>query len=519
MSSNPVLIAGAGPTGLVLAYSLARRGVPFRLIDDGAGPGEFSRAIVVQARTLEFYRQFGFADEMVKAGIVIHRVHMRELGHDGKPHEVLSLEFNDLGAGISPYPFALTYPQDDHERFLTAKLAAMGIAVEWNTSLTSFEQTDDGVTATLATPSGPQTVTTDYICGCDGAHSKVRQGLGLGFEGATYDQLFFVCDAKIAEGADNDLHASLGKQSLLLRFPVRSSGMQRLLGLIPPELTDRDDINFDMLRESVEPLLATHVTEVNWFSTYRVHHRVAERFRVGRAFILGDAAHIHSPVGGQGMNTGIGDAINLGWKLADVQRGRANPAILDSFEQERIGYARALVATTDRAFTPMVAGGLKGEVTRRVLAPLFLTLATRLDLTKHAFFRIVSQVQIHYADSMLSKGKAGHIEGGDRLPWCAPIKNFDPLQSLDWQLHVFDDKDEDVARLCSHYKIPVREFPFGGAVRDAGFARDAAYLVRPDGYVGLAMDGDDAAALEAYLSRLLPDVGRGTLPRQGNQMV
>ncbi len=129
VSSNPVLIAGAGPTGLVLALSLARRGVPFRLIDDGAGPGEFSRAMVVQARTFEFYRQFGFADEMVKAGIVIHRVHMRELGRDGKPHEVLSLEFNDLGAGISPYPFALTYPQDDHERFLTAKLAAMGIAV------------------------------------------------------------------------------------------------------------------------------------------------------------------------------------------------------------------------------------------------------------------------------------------------------------------------------------------------------------------------------------------------------
>ena len=324
MSSNPVLIAGAGPTGLVLALSLARRGIPFRLIDDGPGPGEFSRAMVVQARTLEFYRQFGFADEMIAQGVIIHRVHMRELGRDGHPHEVMQATFGDLGEGISPYPFAFSFPQDDHERFLTAKLAALGIAVEWNTSLTAFEQTDTGVTATLATPSGPQTVSADYLCGCDGAHSKVRRGLGLGFEGGTYDQLFFVCDAQIAEGADNDLHVSLGEQNLLLRFPVRSSGMQRLLGLIPAELTGRDDINFEMLRASVEPLLATHVTEVNWFSTYRVHHRVAERFRQGRAFILGDAAHIHSPVGGQGMNTGIGDAINLGWKLADVQRGRAD---------------------------------------------------------------------------------------------------------------------------------------------------------------------------------------------------
>jgi hypothetical protein len=325
----------------------------------------------------------------------------------------------------------------------------------------------------------------------------------IGFEGATYDQLFFVCDAQIADGADNDLHASLGQQTLLLRFPVRSLGMQRLLGLIPPELTDRDDINFEMLRDSVEPLLATHVTEVNWFSTYRVHHRVAEHFRVGRAFILGDAAHIHSPVGGQGMNTGIGDAINLGWKLADVQRGHANAAILDSYEQERIGYARALVKTTDRAFTPMVAGGLKGEVTRRVLAPLFLTLATRLDLTKHAFFRMVSQVQVHYSDSMLSKGKAGHIEGGDRLPWCAPIDNFAPLQTLKWQVHVFEDVDEDVSALCARYGIRIHEFPWSEAVRNTGFARDAAYLVRPDGYVGLAIDGDDAKALQAYLARHL----------------
>ncbi len=203
------------------------------------------------------------------------------------------------------------------------------------------------------------------------------------------------------------------------------------------------------------------------------------------------------------MNTGIGDAINLGWKLADVHRGRADVAILDSYEQERIGYARALVKTTDRAFTTIVAGGLRGELTRRVLAPLIMTLGTRLELTKHALFRIVSQVQIHYSESMLSKGKAGHIEGGDRLPWCAHIDNFAPLQTLKWQMHVFEEIDEDVGALCSRYGIRVHEFPWSEAVRNTGFARDAAYLVRPDGYVGLAIDGDDAKELEAYLSRHL----------------
>ncbi|HEX3456408.1 MAG TPA: FAD-dependent monooxygenase [Candidatus Baltobacteraceae bacterium] len=501
MTANPVLIAGAGPTGLVLALSLARRGVPLRIVDAAAGPGEHSRAMAVQARTLEFYRQFGFAGEMVAQGIVMHGVHMRELGRDGRLHEVTSVVFGDLGGVISPYPFALAYPQDDHERFLTAKLAAIGCFVEWNTSLTGFEEDDDGVTATLRGPAGEESLLAAYVCGCDGAHSAVRHALDLGFAGGTYDQIFFVADVKIAAATGNDLYATLGERSLLLRFPVRSSGMQRLIGLVPPELTEEKDLDFEMLRESVEQLLGTPVTEVNWFSRYRVHHRVAEAFRRGRGFILGDAAHIHSPAGGQGMNTGIGDAINLGWKLAGVLGGRLAPAVLDTYEEERIGFARALVATTDRAFTPVVAGGFKGEVTRKFVMPLFLTLATRLDFTKHAFFRLISQVQIHYADSALSKGKAGHTEGGDRLPWCAPIDNFKPLQSLDWQLHVFEDVDEDVGELCSRYKIPVHQFLWSEAVRNAGFARDAAYLVRPDGYVGLAIDGDEAKLLEAYLSR------------------
>src|SRR5262249_12424765 len=155
------------------------------------------------------------------------------------------------------------------------------------------------------------------------------------------------------------------------------------------------------IRAQQERLLDVRVTEVNWFSAYRVHHRVAERFRIGRAFLLGDAGHIHSPAGGQGMNTGIGDAINLGWKFAQVLGGRGGAAPLDSYEPERIGFARMLVSTTDRAFTPMVAKGIKGEFTRRVLAPLFMTVATRFLLSRHAIFRLISQTRIHYAESPL----------------------------------------------------------------------------------------------------------------------
>ena len=168
------------------------------------------------------------------------------------------------------------------------------------------------------------------------------------------------------------MFVNMGEHILCLMLPVRSTGMQRLIGLVPPDLSHRHDLTFEDIRAPVERLAGVRVTEVNWFSAYRVHHRVADRFQVGRAFLLGDAGHIHSPAGGQGMNTGIGDAVNLGWKLAQVVQGRAPAALLESYEAERIGFARRLVATTDRVFAPMVHGGVRGALMRRVLAPLVL---------------------------------------------------------------------------------------------------------------------------------------------------
>jgi 2-polyprenyl-6-methoxyphenol hydroxylase-like FAD-dependent oxidoreductase len=496
------VIVGAGPTGLVLALNLARRGVPFRLIDEAAAPGEHSRAMVVQARTLEFYDQFGFAGEMIDEGIVVPEVHLREADRRGRLHEIFRLRFSDLGAGISPFPFALTYPQDDHERFLVKKLAEAGATPEWNTKLTSFTQRGDGVTATVAGPGGSEEIAASYLCGCDGAHSAVRTTLGLGFAGRTYEQLFFVCDAQVDVAFDHDLYATLGEYALLLMFPVRSSGMRRLIGLVPSGIPANDALTFDTIRGRIEPLLDVHVTDVNWFSAYRVHHRVAERFRSGRAFILGDAAHIHSPAGGQGMNTGIGDATNLGWKLADVLRGRAAEQVLDSFEEERVGFARALVATTDRAFTAIVAPGIRGEVMRRVVAPLLLAGAVRLPRVRHAFFRVVSQTQIHYPESSLSDGKAGAVRGGDRLPWVQSLDNFAPLRSLDWQAHVYGHAGNRLREACEPLNIPVHAFAWSEDAQRAGFARDATYLIRPDGYVAFAADGGDVAHFEPYVKRI-----------------
>jgi 2-polyprenyl-6-methoxyphenol hydroxylase-like FAD-dependent oxidoreductase len=265
------LIVGAGPTGLVLALWLARTRTPFRLIDKNSGPGQASRAMAVQARTIEFYRQLGIADEVVAAGFRLDRIHLRN-----RSQELAVAWLGGVGGGISPFPFVLSLPQDDHERMLTQYLHDAGHAVEWDTELVAFTQRVDGVSATLRKLGDEETWSGAYLCGCDGAHSAVRHGLGVGFPGGTYDQPFYVADAE-AEGpwSDHEFTGYLAEQTFALAFPVRRRGMVRFIGVVPEALWDRDDLTFDDLRGEVEQVTGTRVTRVNWFSQYRVHHRVA----------------------------------------------------------------------------------------------------------------------------------------------------------------------------------------------------------------------------------------------------
>jgi 2-polyprenyl-6-methoxyphenol hydroxylase-like FAD-dependent oxidoreductase len=497
VSRPQVLIVGAGPTGLVLALWLARAGTPFRLIDKNSGPGQASRAMAVQARTLEFYRQLGIADEVAAAGFRLDRIQIRN-----RTRELAVALLGEIGGGISPFPFVLSLPQDDHERLLTERLQAAGHAVEWDTELAAFARRDDGVSATLRKPGGEATWSGAYLCGCDGAHSAVRHGLGVGFPGGTYDQPFYVADAE-AEGpwSDHEFTGYLAERTFALAFPVRRRGMVRFIGVVPEPLRARDDLTFDDLRGEVEQVTGTRVTRVNWFSQYRVHHRVADRFRVGRVLLAGDAGHVHSPAGGQGMNTGIGDAVNLAWKLAAVLGGRAAPILLDSYEAERIPFARSLVRTTDRIFEAVVGRGLFSRLVRSVFAPIILPLALRFKAARRAQFRLVSQTRIAYPESPLSDGSAGEVRAGDRLPWVEGTDNFAPLGSLDWQAHVYGTATAALREFASGAGLPLREWPWTPAAHRAGHARDALYLVRPDGHVGFARQAQDVDGLRAYLGR------------------
>ena len=499
MAPKPILIAGAGPTGLVLALSLAHRGVAFRLIDKNAGPGEASRAMAVQARTLEFYRQLGFAEEVVAQGMEIERVHLRKHGED-----VAVIDLSVPGVGVSPYPFVLSYPQDEHERFLGEKLAAMGCAIEWNVALKEFTDEGGQVCAVLDHGGRTEFAEFSYVCGCDGARSVVREALGVGFPGGTYDHEFFVADTRVEGNVGDDLYGNLSESDFCLMLPIRSNGAKRLIGTIPGEVTaGGGEMTFERLRPFVERLLGVRVTQVNWFSTYRVHHRVAAGFRVGRAFLAGDAGHIHSPVGGQGMNTGIGDAINLAWKLADVVQGRAGESILDTYESERIAFARTLVKTTDRVFTVVSNRGWGGSLFRGFFMPTVAPWLTKAARVRQGMFGMVSQTRIHYPDSPLSEGEAGRVKGGDRLPWVHMdgADNFDPLKSLGWQVHVYGELEEEFAAAVRRCGLQLEAFAWSDVAEAVGLLPRAFYLVRPDGYVALAEEQQSAAKLTDYCSR------------------
>jgi len=498
MAQTEILIAGAGPTGLVLALWLTRQGVKLRIVDKAAGPGTTSRALAVQARTLELYRQLDLTEAVLAKG---HRVPAVNLWVNGERKARISLK--DMGTGLTPYPFLHIFPQDEHEKLLVAKLESLGVSVERGTELVGFTETADGVVARLCGPDGNESeCEAIYLAGCDGARSKVRETIGTGFPGGTYQHLFYVADVDATGPAlDGELHIDLDAADFVAVFPLAGQGHARLIGTVRDERAGRAEmLSFGDVSDHAIGTMKLAVTNVNWFSTYHVHHRVTQQFRKGRAFLSGDAAHIHSPAGGQGMNTGIGDAINLAWKLAAVVKGRASAALLDSYEAERIGFARKLVASTDRAFTFATGEGQFAGFVRTRIAPIVMPMLFSFAAARRFAFRTVSQTMINYRGGPLSRGTAGGVQGGERLPWVAVdgIDNFKPLASADWQVHVYGEARSELTAWCARQNLPLHVFAWQDAHAAKGLARNALYLLRPDTYVALADTGASPDALDRY---------------------
>jgi 2-polyprenyl-6-methoxyphenol hydroxylase-like FAD-dependent oxidoreductase len=505
MPEPQVLIVGAGPTGLLLALWLTRRGIRVRIIDKVDEPGTTSRALVVHARTLEFYRQLGIAEEVVRRGREFVAANLWVQGRRAG-----RAAFGQMGKGLSPFPYMLIYPQDEHERLLIEHLSKLGVTVERPVEFIGHEIRDGRIFARLRGPSGAEeTCTADYLAGCDGARSAVREAIEIGFPGGTYEHMFYVADVTATGPVMNgELHIALDEADFLAVFPLHDNDRARLVGIVRSDMVENmDELSWQDVSKTVIGWLGIQVDRVHWFSTYHVHHRVAEHFQKGRVFLLGDAAHIHSPVGGQGMNTGLGDAVNLAWKLADVLHDRAAPKLLDTFEPERIAFARRLIASTDRAFTFVTSPGRFARFVRTTLAPRILPLLFRSKAFRRLQFRIVSQIAINYRHSSLSRGETRRLKSGDRLPWVAPPSsttgdNFTPLESLDWQVHIYGDCDPTIQEFCQQRNLPLHTFEWSNQAATAGFTKAALYLIRPDGYIGFVDPAPSVHSLDSYLSSL-----------------
>ena len=529
-----VLVVGAGPTGLAMAAELARQGVPCRVIDKTRVSSGKSKAIVVQARTLELLSLMQLADDFVAAG---HPVHAVNIYSNGK--RIVRLRFDDLD---SAYPYILVLAQTETERILGDRLRQLGVVVERGVELLSLSQDAEKATVELRHPDGhTERSRVDWIVGCDGPHSTVRRALDIPFEGHAFEQLFVLADVHVqSELNDDEAHIFSQHGDICAIFPL-GRGRFRVIADNPRESMAGHDPTLGEIQEMVSARVHEPVTlsDPEWTAAFAVNSRMVAQLRSRRVFLAGDAAHIHSPAGGQGMNTGIQDAVNLAWKLALVCSGRSDPSLLDSYQSERYPVERSVLRQTDMLFRIAGASGGFGAFVREHVAPLL----GNLNFVQREAARAISEIDIEYEHSSIVEDHyvPNGPRAGDRAPNAvarlapdgATVHVLDacsrPQHTL---LMIVDGPDqvtlaENVSRkLDTLYGDAITPVivsdpiapPEGQRAQpqsttrqplslreEYGTVRPAMYLVRPDGYIGfrgsLTASGD---VLLQYLARLMP---------------
>lgn len=506
-----VMIIGAGPTGLSLACQLIRYGIDFVIVDQKEGVTPLSKALGVQARTMEIYEQLGLSAQALEQGTIADKI---KLISGGKVHD--GFDLSEMGKGVSPYPYMLVLEQSKNEQMLYEYLQQRQQNVRWNTALENFSQDDSGVRADVREgDSEPYTISAKYLVGCDGGRSPVRHILDLDFVGNTNERLFYVADTKIEWEMSHDaLHGCFGRDSLIFFFPMPSDKCWRVLGNLP-EQTPADKVEMDKraLQQQVQAVtgLALEITEINWFSSYRVHTRHVQQFSKRRCFLAGDAAHVHTPAGGQGMNTGIQDAYNLAWKLSFVLRGYADEALLETYDQERLENAKNLVESTDRIFELQTgANWLVGLLRTTVLPPLAKHIFS-FDVVQKGVFSLVSETGISYPDSPLSldfEAVKLKMKAGDRMPYCF-IEGKSIYNKLrDPKFHALTFlKENSPAELAvsrdDSEQVNYRTLPLSDSVAKA-FGTDESFslLLRPDNHISFIAQNNFAARLDDYFNRI-----------------
>ena len=495
-SGLPVLIVGAGPTGLTAAIELSRPGVDVRIVDKAVEVSTTSRALGVQARTVELLRPRGVADQMLRLG---NRASATTLYAGGQ--RLAGIELHRMA---SEYNFILMLAQSETERLLTEQLSRQGVKVERGVEFESLNQDADRVHVTLRHVDGrAEALTASYVIAADGSHSPIRKALGLPFVGRALTQSYVLGDLHLAGDVQEDqLSIFLAANGFLAVFPM-GDGRFRFMA------TDPDGITGDAPEPSLEDIqrlydraahIAATLYDLNWSSRFRINSRHMTTLRDRRVFFGGDAAHVHSPAGGQGMNAGIQDMINLSWKLAMVLRGAARQDLLDTYGSDRLPVIAQLVAMTERATKVFNS---TSPVVHAVLTRLAPKLLSRAGIQDKAAPRL-GQLSASYRGRPLSAdgGRIGGLHAGDRVPdVCLPEgRLYDLLDMSTLTLFVVGDS-APIAPAHRRWDDVIAVRHISSAPE---FARAAAWLlVRPDGYLAAAGGLDEGVRLSRWLDRWL----------------
>jgi 2-polyprenyl-6-methoxyphenol hydroxylase-like FAD-dependent oxidoreductase len=549
-----VLVVGAGPTGLTLASELYRHGVPCRIVERAAEPNPVSRATDMHARTLEVLQDMGLVDEALAIG---HPHRGVSIFADGRSLARMTFEQLD-----SPFPFMLAITQDRTEALLERHLERLGGRVERKVETARVEPQNDGAMATLLHGNGTwEKANARWVVGCDGASSAVRIGLGLPFEGTSFDDRFLMADVKLTwDESPECFHIFYGDAAFVMVIPITAGGQARLFVSEPP---GDHELTLETLRSIFARTvpLAAKIDEAGWMSRFRIHTRIVPKYRVGNVLLAGDAAHIHSPISGQGMNLGIQDAYNLAWKLALVVRGRAPESLLDSYEPERRPLACAVLEDSDKLQRrAMIKEGFGAAMRNQIIQiltrfPPFLKNQRDKNAQLAMSYRgspIVAEERPSLLSAKLLEDRttehptvrdwrdfASAPAAGDRVPDLRlddgtvferlrgthhTVLLFDgQATTSDGYLHLARIADAVVARWGELVRPVVIVFggktpaelvaaaaagrvwldPEGKLHARFGAGSECLYVVRPDGYVGFRSQPADQAALERSLARVL----------------
>jgi 2-polyprenyl-6-methoxyphenol hydroxylase-like FAD-dependent oxidoreductase len=500
----PVLVVGAGPTGLTAALELSRMGIAVRIVDRAQTASTTSRALGVQARTLELLMPRGVGDEMVRLGNRARRTALYTAGH-----RIAGIDFSRMD---SQFDYILLLAQSETERLLTEQLGRQGVKVERGVRFGSLTERSDVVGVVLTAPDGTaETVEASYVIAADGSHSPIRKHLGLPFIGRALPQNYVLGDLHlVGDIAEDQLSIFMAANGFLAVFPM-GDGRFRLMA------TDPDGITGDVDEPSLADIQAlcdrtvgfpVQLYELNWSSRFRINSRHMETLRQGRVFFGGDSAHVHSPAGGQGMNAGIQDMVNLSWKLAMVLRGTARPELLDTYESDRLPVIRQLVGMTERATKVFNSTNPLAHAALTRLAPVALSRARVQDKAAPR----LGQIAASYRGTAIAKGggRIGDLRAGDRVPDLELTEGrlYDLVDTMTPTLLVSgfvpgfaSGGGERIAAAFQPWAdvIAVREVTLPAEL----IAGSGWLLVRPDGYLAAAGHADDANRLRHWLDRWL----------------